>query len=283
MMLNKQGKQGPIYHLPPIGDPPPLSVQFLGINYCESDYRNVRKLAKITVMGFVLSGQGRVQVGSQAFIARQGDVFILPAGCYHEVASDPNHKEQWSYIWLNISGNWILKVLEAYQLLAHVVTSDSGLESLFKEAIESANEKSVEEMHSELQIILMRISVSLSETLRKRGEALTSTVYAIKQLLDNSILHPFDSTQLSAQIGISTKQMNRLFKREVGTTIYNYVIDKKIESAKLMLLDTQLTISNIGYKLGYVDPHYFSNLFHSKTGVRPSVFRKQFNNTQNSE
>jgi AraC family transcriptional regulator of arabinose operon len=264
-MLNKPGKHGPVYHLPPLGDPPPLSVQFLGVNYCDTDYRNIRKLSKITIFGFV-SGQGCVQVGPQAYIARQGDVFILPAGCYHEVASDPDHKEQWSYIWLNISGNWILKLLEAYQLLPHVVTSDSGLEPLFKEAIESTKEKSVEEMHSELQIILMRINVSLFETLRKRGEALTSTVHAIKQFLDNSILHPFDSIQLSKQIGISNKQMNRLFKREVGTTIYNYVISKKIESAKLMLLGTQLTISDIGYKLGYVDPHVPEPLFRPTIG-----------------
>jgi AraC family transcriptional regulator of arabinose operon len=276
-MLNKPGKHGPIYHLPPLGDPPPLSVQFLGVNYCDSDYRNIRNLSNITVFGFVLSGQGCVQLGPQAYIARQGDMFILPAGCYHEVASDPNHKEQWSYIWLNISGNLILKLLEAYQLLPHIVISDSRLEPLFNEAIESVKEKSVEEMHSELQIILMRINVSLFETLRKRGEALTSTVFAIKQFLDNSVLHPFDSIQLSTQIGFSNKQMNRLFKREVGTTIYNYVISKKIESAKQMLLNTHMTISDIGYKLGYVDPHYFSNLFYSKTGVRPSDFRKQFN------
>lgn len=273
-ILNKPGKEGPIYHLPPLGEPPPLSVQFLGINYCETNYSNIRKLAKITVFGCVLSGQGYVKVGTQSYTARRGDVFILPAGCYHEVASDLGHAEQWSYIWLNVSGNWILKMLEAYQLLSHVVTQECGLERLFREAIESAKQKSLEDTQTELQIILMRIIVSLSETLRKRGDALTSTVQAIKQFLDNSILHPFDSTQLSSHIGISNKQMNRLFKREVGTTIYNYVITKKIESAKRMLLDTQLTISDIGYKLGYVDPHYFSNLFHSKTGVRPSDFRK---------
>jgi AraC family transcriptional regulator of arabinose operon len=276
LILHKPDKYGPIYHLPPLGEPPPINLQFLGINYCETNYSNIRQLAKITVFGFVLSGHGRVKVGPQAFIARQGDVFILPAGSYHEVATDLDHKEQWSYIWLNISGNLILKMLEAYQLLPHVVTQDSGLECLFKEALEIAVQKSVEEMHIELQVILMRMIVSLSETLRKRGDALTLTVQAIKQFLDNSILHPFDSFQLSTQIGISNKQMNRLFKREVGTTIYNYLISKKIETAKRMLLDTQLTISDIGYKLGYVDPHYFSNLFHSKTGVRPSDFRKIF-------
>jgi AraC family transcriptional regulator of arabinose operon len=279
-ILNNLGKQGPIYHLPLVGEPPPLSVQFLGVNYCESDYCNIRMLAKVTVFGFVRSGQGSVKVGSQSSIARKGDVFLLPAGCYHEVVSDPENEEQWSYIWLNISGNWILKMLEAYQLLPHIVVQNSGLESLFQEAIDNAAHKSAQELQTELQIILMRIIVGLSESLRIKGDALTAIVQSIKQFLDNSVLSPFDGAQLSTHIGVSNRHLNRLFKREVGTTIYNYVIAKKIESAKHMLLDTELTISEIGYKLGYADPHYFSNLFHSKTNVRPSDFRKTFRKIQ---
>ncbi|OAS17826.1 AraC family transcriptional regulator [Paenibacillus oryzisoli] len=275
-MLNKPNKSGPIYHLPLVGEPPPLSVQFLGINYCEKDYKNIRMLATITVFGYVLSGQGVVKVDSQSHTACEGDLFILPAGSYHEVIADNHHEEQWSYIWLNISGNWMIKMLEAYQLLPHIVTKDSGLAHLFHEALATAQQTSVENMQTELQIILMRIIVDLSDTVRKRGNALTATVQAIKQVLDNSILHPYDSRGLSSQIDLSLKQMNRLFKREVGTTIYNYVISKKIESAKLMLLDTRMTISDIGYKLGYEDPHYFSNLFQSKTSVRPSDFRRIF-------
>lgn len=277
---NNLGKHGPIYHLPQVGEPPPLSVQFLGVNHCEPDYCNIRMLAKVTVFGIVCSGQGNVQVGTQNLIARKGDVFILPSGCYHEVSSDPKNEEQWSYIWLNISGNWILKMLEAYRLLPHIVVQNSGLESLFQEAIDSAKCQSAQELQTELQVLLMRIIVGLSETLRKKGDVLSATVQSIKQFLDHCILSPYDGTHLSSHIGVSNRHLNRLFKKEVGTTIYNYVIGKKIESAKHMLLDTELTISEIGYRLGYADPHYFSNLFHSKTNVRPSDFRKSFRNMQ---
>ncbi|MDD9269094.1 helix-turn-helix domain-containing protein [Paenibacillus sp. GCM10023248] len=279
-MSNTPGKQGPIYHLPPFGEPPPLSVQFIGVNYCEPHYRNVRTLARITVIGYVLAGQGRVQAGPLSGIARRGDIFILPAGCRHEVTADPDHSDTWSYIWLNISGSWILNMLEAYKLLDHITVQDSGLEPVFQDAIESAKTLTIEDMQSYIQIVLMRIVVSLSESLRGRGDTLTPTVRAIKQFLDNHILHPFDSGKLADHIGLSYKQMNRLFKQEAGTTLYNYVINKKIESAKLMLLDTQLTVSDIGYKLGYDDPHYFSNLFHSKAGVRPSEFRKLLGRTE---
>jgi len=206
------GKSGPIHHLPSIGKPPPLSVQFLGINNCEPDYRNVRNLATITVLGFVRSGQGVVKVDNQTHTASTGDVFILPAGCRHEVASASDHGEAWSYIWLNISGNWILKMLEAYQLLPHIVMQDCGVEHLFTKAVAIAKENSVADaldVQAELQVIVMRLIVSLSSALRKRGDALPSRVQAIKQFLDKSVLHPFDSVGLSSHFGIALKQINR--------------------------------------------------------------------------
>ncbi|MGG1551883.1 helix-turn-helix domain-containing protein [Paenibacillus ferrarius] len=273
--MNQFSKHGPIYHLPPIGEPPPLSVQFLGINYCEHDYRNVRELASITVVGYVLSGQGSLQVNAQFYIAGEGDVFILPAGCSHDVAPDPRHTGQWSYIWLNVSGSWILKLLDAYQLTAQLVTPGSGLGPLFHEAIEGAVHRSVNEMQAELQVMLMRIIVTLSDLQRQRGALLSPPVQAIQHYLDNHILQGFDPLELAEQVGMSARHMNRLFRKEIGTTVYHYILGKKMESAKLMLLDTPLTISEIGYRLGYNDPHYFSNLFQSKIGVRPSDFRKR--------
>lgn len=275
-MLNPSSKHGPIWHLPLQGEAPPVSVQFLGMNDCDPEYRNVRKLARITVFAFVLSGQGRIQVGAQSHAARQGDVFLLPAGHYHEVSAHPEHPERWRYIWLNISGGWFLRMLEAYRLLSRYVIRDSGAESLFREAVDIAVHRTAEQAQSELQVLLMRMIVRFSDAMRKSGEPFSSAVQTIKQYLDNSILRAFDPAELASRTGLSSRQMNRLFKRETGSTVYSYLLDRKIESAKLMLLDTELPISAIGDRLGYGDPHYFSNLFQSKTGVRPSQFRSLF-------
>jgi AraC-like DNA-binding protein len=67
--------------------------------------------------------------------------------------------------------------------------------------------------------------------------------------------------------------LSDLLKKETGKTaqehIHLYVIDK----AKSKLLNSQASISEIGYALGFGYPQHFSNLFRSKTGVSPSEYR----------
>nr|WP_197081085.1 AraC family transcriptional regulator [Paenibacillus sp. VKM B-2647] len=269
-------KYGPIYHFPSIGDPPPLSIPFIGINYCTPHYRNVRSPSKITVIGCVLSGHGRVRVNTDSRRVNPGDVFVLRSGCDHEVISEAEPDEPWTYIWYNIHSHWALNVLEAYRLLTTVVVPDASVEHLFRQGIEWAESKTLEEMQGDLQLLFMQIVIRLSDIQRKRGELLSSLVQQIKLRLDNQLLQPFHTEQLVKETGISAKQLNRMFKKEMGTTIYNYVLTKKMESAKLMLIDTPLTVNEISEQLGYSDAHYFSNLFNKKTGMRPTAFRSHF-------
>lgn len=269
-------KYGPIYHFPKVSEDHPISIQFIGINYCLPTYRNVRESAQLTVLAYVLTGQGNVRVDTNTYHPKRGDVFLLRSGSYHEVTADPKSAEQWSYIWLNIEGNWPLKVLEAYRLLSTVVVTDAPVGHFFRQGIAWAETKTIEEMQSELQILFMQIVVHLSQIQRKRQQLLSPSVQTIKDYVDNQVLKPFYTEQLSAELGISSKQLNRSFKKEMGTTVYRYLLEKKIESAKMMLMETSLTIDQVADRLGYADAHYFSNLFRAKTGLRPSAFRRSF-------
>lgn len=273
-------KYGPIYHFPPTGDPPPISVPFIGINYCAPQYRNARKPAKITVVGCVLSGRGTVSVNGQASRAKQGDVFLMRSGSNHEVAAEADTDEPWVFIWYNVHSNWALQVLEAYRLLSTVVVPDADMEALFRKGIDWAESKTTLEMQTELQLLFMQIVIRLSEIQRSRGDLLSLPVRQIKLHLDNQLLQPFHTEQLVKKMGISAKHLNRLFKKEMGTTIYNYVLTRKMESAKLMLIDTHLTINEISEQLGYPDAHYFSNLFKQKNGMRPTAFRSRYSDQQ---
>ncbi|KIL39485.1 hypothetical protein SD70_19555 [Gordoniibacillus kamchatkensis] len=201
---------------------------------------------------------------------------MLRSGCDHEVISEAEPDEPWTYIWYNIHSHWALNVLEAYRLLTTVVVPDASVEHLFRQGIEWAESKTLEEMQGDLQLLFMQIVIRLSDIQRKRGELLSSLVQQIKLRLDNQLLQPFHTEQLVKETGISAKQLNRMFKKEMGTTIYNYVLTKKMESAKLMLIDTPLTVNEISEQLGYSDAHYFSNLFNKKTGMRPTAFRSHF-------
>lgn len=65
----------------------------------------------------------------------------------------------------------------------------------------------------------------------------------------------------------------RLFKKETGCSLVNYIIKKRIETAKNLLCNTNLSINLISDKVGYDNYSYFTKLFKKETGSTPMDFR----------
>jgi two-component system response regulator YesN len=74
---------------------------------------------------------------------------------------------------------------------------------------------------------------------------------------------------------ISATKLSLLFKREMGTSFLQYVLDLRIQSAQRMLLETQEKISKIALDNGFGDAGYFSYCFKQRCGVTPKDFRRE--------
>ena len=81
---------------------------------------------------------------------------------------------------------------------------------------------------------------------------------------------------LSALIGYTDTYFSTKFTALFGTTPNKFIENKRIERAKILLLASQSTISEITEKCGYSDIYYFSKRFKLATGYTPSKFRKLF-------
>jgi AraC-like DNA-binding protein len=80
---------------------------------------------------------------------------------------------------------------------------------------------------------------------------------------------------MAKHIGRSESQTIRIFKRDWGTTPYRYLLDKRIELAKLYLNGSARSIKQIADELGFVDEFYFSDIFKKKTGLAPGRYRNK--------
>lgn len=255
----------------------PMHIPMFGQNYCHSEYRNVRQGSEITVIGFVLEGQGMVKVNSLTYYPKKGDVFILPKGSDHEVKADPKQQEYWTYLWYNLRGNSI-RLLEAFRLQSTILIPDIPyLEPTFRKSFElmQGEKPDNEQLHIMLLMNCTEIFFKLANILEKRKSILPVQIQQMKQYLEKQDLNSFHSSRMSRHFAMSFKQINRLFKKEIGTTVYDYLMIKKINTAKLLLEDTDLSINEIAYRIGYADPHYFSNVFRKKTGFTPTEYRKR--------
>lgn len=74
-------------------------------------------------------------------------------------------------------------------------------------------------------------------------------------------------------LNISASYLSDLLKKETGKTAQEHIHYQIIEKAKNLLLNTNATISEISYDLGFEYPQYFSKIFKKKTGLSPLEFR----------
>jgi len=75
------------------------------------------------------------------------------------------------------------------------------------------------------------------------------------------------------ELGISPTHLNRIVKQLTGRSTQTLINGKLIDEAQRELLFTQIPVQEIGYRLGFADPAYFSRFFQTNTGLSPRQWR----------
>ena len=82
------------------------------------------------------------------------------------------------------------------------------------------------------------------------------------------------SDVLNSELHHDYNYLSNLFSEVEGTTIEKYYIAQKIEKVKELLVNDQLSLSEIAFRLNYSSGAYLSNQFKKVTGLTPSHFRQ---------
>ncbi len=82
---------------------------------------------------------------------------------------------------------------------------------------------------------------------------------------------------ISSQLNLSAKYLSDCLKQLTGQGIQQHIHEKLIEKAKEQLGNTDFTVAEIAYHLGFEYPQSFNKLFKSKTNISPLAYRKSLN------
>ena len=74
---------------------------------------------------------------------------------------------------------------------------------------------------------------------------------------------------------VSKNYFIRIFKKETGTTPANFIIQRKIEKAQLLLITNDLPVKQTSYLVGFEDFSYFNRVFKKITGMTPNEYRRE--------
>ena len=96
-----------------------------------------------------------------------------------------------------------------------------------------------------------------------------------KAYIHSHLNQPILVTDVAEHVNLSSEYFTRLFKKETGQNIKDYIIQAKIDAAKDLLARSDIPVSLIAMEMGYDNFSYFTQIFKKICGTTPSDYRKE--------
>jgi len=119
--------------------------------------------------------------------------------------------------------------------------------------------------------IIIKTSQYISDAYKEKNNRHIEDIMAI---LNNDCGNTISLNIIAEQLHMNPSYISRLFKEKTGKSFTEYLTNARLEKGKRMLLETNLTVEEIGKGLGYSNSYYFIKLFKEYTGTTPGDFRK---------
>lgn len=104
----------------------------------------------------------------------------------------------------------------------------------------------------------------------------TSVVDELRRYIDMHYQEDIRRSDLADLVYLNTDYISRIFKKETGLSISNYLIQKRVEVAKRLLTQSKLPINTVSIHVGYSNFSYFTKMFRENTGCSPLEYRRNY-------
>lgn len=95
------------------------------------------------------------------------------------------------------------------------------------------------------------------------------------EIMRDSIETPVSPSEIAERLGISTRQLERLFGKYLNTSPKKYLMEMRLERAQKLLLQTEASITEVAFACGFENPGHFSRVYRSSFGVTPHSQRNK--------
>ena len=97
-------------------------------------------------------------------------------------------------------------------------------------------------------------------------------IYGVRDKILAAMDEPPKLKELAKFSGMSQSKLQRLFKQVFGNSIYNYHQSFRMQKAAFLIKEERISISEVGYRLGFSNLSHFSRVFESHIGLKPKKY-----------
>ena len=102
-----------------------------------------------------------------------------------------------------------------------------------------------------------------------------SAIDIVKRYIAEHISEDLQRDDLAKLVFMNSDYLSRLFKKQEGIGLAEYIIQKKLDFAKKLLKSTRLPVVDIAARTGFSYSSYFIRIFKKKEGMTPEQYRKE--------
>ncbi|PDO10750.1 MAG: hypothetical protein BLM47_05265 [Candidatus Reconcilbacillus cellulovorans] len=130
-----------------------------------------------------------------------------------------------------------------------------------------------------------RLVGKTAERFREATREDTGVVGQVKQYIAEHLHEEnLNREQLAAAVYLNPAYLSRLFRKETGLSLHDYISQQRIEKAKKLLAESSMKVSVVAETVGYSHFSHFAKMFRKLTGMSPHDYRKVFQkDTKTSE
>lgn len=244
-----------------------------GFEHCTPGHSFGPAVRDHTLVHMVLDGKGRFYAGGRSYLVEKGQGFLIEPGAVTTYAADL--EDPWYYCWVGFSGSDVPAILRQCGLGADCPVfpfpSAEEMERCVARLQQSVGpDANPFATTARLFDFFALLGGTPGPAARSRGllEA------AIDYMAKNYSYH-ITVEDIARHLGVDRSHLFRIFKKGLGCSPQAYLLDYKLGRAVQLLVQTDLTVTEIMYSCGFADLPNFSRQFKKKFGAPPALYRAE--------
>lgn len=167
-------------------------------------------------------------------------------------------------------------IMDAYIVMISFCEKIEGIEGEMQAQSEELKNsmktiQTLEEIKNYIRMLLKKI-IGVRDTIS--GRRYSDIIEIAKdQIRKTYMSDEISLNTIAAEVGMSPSYFSSIFSKEMGKTFVEYLTEIRMDRAKELLMCSSMKTSEIGYEVGYKDPHYFSYIFKKTQNCTPKEFR----------
>lgn len=250
-----------------------FTILCMGITYPDKDYRISRIKTGVTyVLEYVLEGEGYVLIDDEIKKVEKGDTYLLSPDKEHLYYSSKDNP--FKKIWVNFAGPLADSLFKVFSLKHDIYKNldlKDDFDDLFKLEAISKNEDIIYPLSTK---IITGMFAKIKQHINKFDQFDYSIENQIIQYFINNYNDDLHLDYISEKFNVSKSKIIYIFKNKFNLTPHQFLINKRIEKAKLLLNSPMYSIKDIADMVGFNDSNNLIKTFKRMVGKTPEKYRK---------